>query len=121
VGHETKHCPAFATRPESRHALAAFRSSHHPLWMLSNLDIIYEMSIRDFTLERLCAIRKHLLHLRIPTTDGTRTAETRLIRRIAESSLTPSAWLASMAMIRNGAVQTGKVTVISSSTHASIA
>jgi len=79
------------------------------------------MSIQDFTLERLCAITEHLLHLRFPTMKGAMTAETMLNRWCAESSLTLSAWLASISIIRSGAWQTIIVTVISSSTHASIA
>ena len=61
-----------------------------------------------------------MLNFTFPTMDGASTVMTRLISRCAESSLTPFAWLASMALIRNGAIKMTRVLVMTSSISASV-
>ena len=58
--------------------------------------------------------------LAFPTTEGASTVMTRLMSKCAESSLMPSDWLASMALIRNGAMKTAMVLVRTNSISASV-
>ena len=52
--------------------------------------------------------------------EGASTVMTRLIRRVAESSEMPFDWLASMALIRKGAMKTAMVFVSTRSISASV-